>query len=722
MDLLSIISVIDVLLFFALFTCIGFPYILFIFPHWKDKGFPFAKLLLLCITAYIVWLLASLKLLHFSTITVMFVLLTIGLGAVAITFKKHTEIDLFLKGNWKLLVYEEIIFLFFFGSFLFIRWLNPDLWHPVMGGEKPMDFAFLNAILKSQTFPPYDPWYAGDTINYYYFGQYLIAIFTKLTTIPSSIFYNIALAYLFGQCASTIFSIIFHITASRRISILGSIFTIALGNLAQIPLIIKSFSEHIYINSWYWTATRVMPNYEINEFPYFTFLYADLHAHLIALVLNLFLIALIISLFTMHKITKSYLCIFLLLTSMLLGMLRATNIWDYPTYYLFIIIGLFFSVGLIRTIIMSLGIFSISNLTMLPFIFNYKTAPITINFYSQAPTRLEDYLLIHGFFLFILITFLTISLLQSSTKKKYGFLLLSISVLLGIFIPHYAFILVVGLLILLHLFLLVTQKQKKTQHILVLFFSGFAFFLTLIPDLIDIPVGLGRMNMVFKFYFQAWIFFALASALSLPMIGNYLHKQNKILRISWRGIFIILFLSAFSYIPTATYAKVKDRMSLTAPHTLDGMTYMQSSIYYDQGSQLTLLWDYRAIRWMNEHISPPAIILEGNTPIYRWGNRVSIYTGLQTVIGWGWHEQAHRSYMSADNIDKRIADVKLAYETSSIKTLLSIVRQYNIRYIYLGQLEKAYYNNEGFTKFNANVGSLFDLVYQNQEVTIYKVK
>ena len=96
-----------------------------------------------------------------------------------------------LGRRWKLYLFLELLFLAFFLLDLFIRIGNPDLWHPSKGGERPMNFAQLNAILKSTTFPPYDTWYAGGYINYYYFGSVIVATPVKLLGIVPSIAFPI---------------------------------------------------------------------------------------------------------------------------------------------------------------------------------------------------------------------------------------------------------------------------------------------------------------------------------------------------------------------------------------------------------------------------------------------------------------------------------------------------------------------------------------------------
>ena len=90
--------------------------------------------------------------------------------SLALAYRDREELIVYLKEHRREILFTEALALGFFIFDLGVRLGNPDLWHPAKGGEKPMDFSYLNAVIKSRTFPPYDPWFAGGYINYYYFG------------------------------------------------------------------------------------------------------------------------------------------------------------------------------------------------------------------------------------------------------------------------------------------------------------------------------------------------------------------------------------------------------------------------------------------------------------------------------------------------------------------------------------------------------------------------
>ena len=112
-------------------------------------------------------------------------------------------------------------------------------------------------------------------------------------------------------------------------------------------------------------------------------------------------------------------------------------------------------------------------------------------------------------------------------------------------------------------------------------------------------------------------------------------------------------------------------------------------------------------------------MLEGQGQLYRTlHNRVSIYTGLPTVLGWDNHQGQQRGY--SRSILERKRDIETIYSSSDMDRVMSLIKKYDITYIYIGGLEKHYYKAEGLKKFDQNK-RLFGLLYFNDEVSIYKI-
>jgi uncharacterized membrane protein len=154
------------------------------------------------------------------------------------------------------------------------------------------------------------------------------------------------------------------------------------------------------------------------------------------------------------------------------------------------------------------------------------------------------------------------------------------------------------------------------------------------------------------------------------------------------------------------------------------------------GLWLDLEHDYNIIRWLQDNVKGSPVIIEGMglSPLYNWTGRISINTGLPTVIGWDYHQRQQRSlkYMG-DLVGMRVANVNAFYSTPNVSEAVSILRYYNIEYVIVGQYERYRYtiydpvtqvimDSSGIDKFDRMVEmGLLDVAYQEGAATIYRV-
>jgi uncharacterized membrane protein len=274
-------------------------------------------------------------------------------------------------------------------------------------------------------------------------------------------------------------------------------------------------------------------------------------------------------------------------------------------------------------------------------------------------------------------------------------------------------VLVLGIPLLLGIgyLILIKQEQSVFQRVTwSLFAVGLA--LTMAVEVVVLKGDVGRSNTVFRLYNQAWFFFGLAISAALVEIGQRIITWPKWLKISWAGILGIIVLSAASYALVATPAKMADRWpEIPNPpaNTLDGAAYMLGdtsdpnvklpAIYNDDNRKIKLSQDYAGIQYMQEQVLGSPVIVEANTQEYRWGSRYSIYTGLPSVVGWSWHVRQHNSLLDGAIIDKRIAEVMDFYNTQDISRAMQFLNRYQVQYIIVSDLERAYYATEGLAKF-----------------------
>jgi uncharacterized membrane protein len=168
--------------------------------------------------------------------------------------------------------------------------------------------------------------------------------------------------------------------------------------------------------------------------------------------------------------------------------------------------------------------------------------------------------------------------------------------------------------------------------------------------------------------------------------------------------------------------KIRDRMNTDAPHSLDSMNYMAYATHNEFGVDLELSEDYRAIRWMQDHVQGSPVIAEA-APAgiqYTWLGRFSIYTGLPDVVGWEWHQMQQR-LMFSETVKARGVEEDAFYATTDPNMARDFLHKYNVRYIIVGQLERAKYTGGGLDKFTEYNGTFWNEVYRDGQTAIYEV-
>lgn len=788
-----------------------YPTVRLALKHLPDRGYPFSRLVGLLLTAMLTYWAGSSGL-SFSRATIagVLALLFVVNGLLAVVQRKELAEDWKTKKRYFLIV--EILFLLFFALDLWIRYQNPDLWHPWRGGEKPMDFSYFNAVLKSTTFPPYDPWYAGGYINYYYYGFVIVGVLVKFLGITPSVAYNLILPTLFGLVALGAFSIGWNFfahtkndagevdehIANRRAwfaGIASSAAVLIIGNLGTLKMIWQglqklvapnasiegvTFFQHVSwvfqglskmlagtklpygYGDWMWLPSRALPGDTITEFPFFTFIYADLHAHMISLPITLLAIAWAISIVRSRwdwwkvGVKNGWLTLAasLIIGGVVIGALRPTNTWDYPTYL--ILAAVFIAYTIIRyakipenilpnakswvrkCLYAGIVILILAGLTYVfyyPFIRSYGQAYGSIDVWQGDRSPFWNYITHWGLFLFILISWMVwetrewlaatpVSALNQ-VKKYSGSLqtllvlfagILLILVFMGVEISWVAFPMAVWALI------LMLRPEMPDVKRIVLFMIGTGLVVTLFVELFALEGDIGRMNMVFKFYNQAWTIFALSSAAALTWLIPAVTTRWKVTTSSvWQVVLAVLVFGAALYPLTATKDKIRDRIDPNAAKSLDGAAYMSTSSYQDQNATFMLGQDYDGIRWMQQNVVGSPAIVEGNTVEYRWGNRYTIYTGLPGVLGWNYHQRQQRGFLDYNGINDRLNEIPAFYGTTDIQQALNFLQKYNVKYIILGQLERAYYPGDGLLKFEQYDGVYWKSVFSEDQTVIYEV-
>lgn len=325
-----------------------FPLAYRLLPGLADRGMAFARTLGLLLWGYIFWLLASLGLVHNDLGGLLLALVVVLiLGLWALRLEGPGAVLAWLRAHLRLVLGLESLFVLAFAAMGLVRAANPE----ILGTEKPMELAFINAILHSPTFPPHDPWLSGYAISYYYFGYVMVAMLAKLTSTPGGIAFNLGVVLVFALSASGVYGLVYNLLArlpagrknggdvkATAYAWLGPLIVLLSGNLEGFLEVLhargifwqsdaagrltSSFWRWLDIRElsdppnlpfswmptrylWWWRASRVLQDYDfagnwkeiIDEFPAFSYLLADLHPHVLAMPFAFLAMALALNVF-----------------------------------------------------------------------------------------------------------------------------------------------------------------------------------------------------------------------------------------------------------------------------------------------------------------------------------------------------------------------------------------------------------------------------------------
>jgi YYY domain-containing protein len=206
-----------------------------------------------------------------------------------------------------------------------------------------------------------------------------------------------------------------------------------------------------------------------------------------------------------------------------------------------------------------------------------------------------------------------------------------------------------------------------------------------------------RMNTVFKFYYQAWILLALASAYGLSRLAA--RPTPLLLRgFAW-AVTTLLVVCGLFYTLAAIPSKAD---SFQGQPTLDGLAYLRR---YNPA-------DAAAIDWIRSNVPPTAVVVEATGGSYspEGAGRVSMATGNPTLLGWDFHEMQWRGKAYEDLAAGRPDALTQIYRTARPEELPGLLDKWGIDYVYVGALEREKYkvSDATLSRFDRDLSRVYD--------------
>lgn len=697
------------------------PLVMLAFRHVADRGASLIRPLGLLALVWPVWFLASLGdgVVPFSPAA-----LWIGLGLVAIVaWGVGIRAGAVTRDGLKHLIVAEGGYLILFAIIVWLRGYIPAVGGPnISDQEKPMDLMMLASSMQATSIPPADAWLAGEPINYYYLGYASWAAIGKMIGTTPAVAYNLAfvstLAMMIVAVLGTVANILSRfvsMTAARIGGVVGVVLIVGIGNPWAAWQVVQDLDAQWKVwpfDGVMWNATRIIPIspdvFAISEFPAFSFLFADMHPHVMAMPFAITALGLGWMFITLPVDTSWRARLpRLLLAGVATAALYAINSWDFPIWFLVVALGILISPGFpdFGQRLAGIAIALVAGmLAWLPFLIAFD-APVqvgdtefaervssipvigdllaSIGAWTGERTTAGDYLGIFGFFYPVLVAVIAIELIGRRDNGGDPFiarlaLITGVAfVVIGVILP--APVLILAGLPMLAGIVVMLRATNVTLELLSVGLATLAFALTIVPEFFFLLDAFGnRMNTIFKLYMQVWLLSGVATALGLVALWQRARAWRPAQAVvALAGVAILLLGLTYPVVAASQWVQVKN------PDLdwegMNALAWLDESNAADPATR-------NALEWLWDNADAEDVLLAAGGCAY-WApiGFPSAATGVPAILGWGNHE---RQWHLAD---PEISE-KLSTRTTDINALFDepateVLDRYGVTLLYLGRPE-----------------------------------
>nr|MCU0305977.1 DUF2298 domain-containing protein [Thermoanaerobaculales bacterium] len=643
---------------------------------WPDAGLGLAVATGWIVPAWLMWIGSELGLWTTGAATASWIVLLVTAAGGLVASRRWPEITATWRRRRRATLTVLAVGLGVGLLFLAVRAGNPA----VHWGEKPMDFAFLNAFLRAEAWPTGEPWMAGMPLHYYYFGEVLASFPILAAGCSPGVGYNLMAATIPAIAAFTLAALGLLLAGRRAGSgaIVLPLLVLLTGNLAW-PWLLGLAKQHRWFDLW-WATSRVIPGFAIDEYPLWTALFADLHGHFIALPV---MIATLAWGWMIVHAGQGRWPVAAALAGISAAVLVATNPWD-----VFVLAG---TLGAGAVVVARRPAAAVARLAVAGAISVLAAAPFIVELVAglsagagQRGLFLTDadfapwWAVLRHFGVFLL----PLAALAFVELGRRAWLVLPVAAIggaAGLIFGSSAAALGLATAALFCTTAASTGDRRErlawTLGVLAtLAVAGCERF-----TLID------RMNTLFKVYNGVWLLLAAALA---TLVVRSRGRRRAVLLATW----LPLQAGALVNLPLGiAQGWLQPRMASPRP-TLDGQAFLRV--------QDPETWFFA--RALKGAARPGEVVAEAAGISYSRHTRVAMHTGQPTVVGWEWH-LIQRGQPLAE-IKMRFADLETLYAGRDAEARRAILDRYGVRWVVLGELERRVYGLEPGTALDAIPG------------------